>query len=371
MLHLQGIDSVIIEKRSRDYVEQRIRAGVLEHGAMDLINHVGVGERMMKEGMFHHGVNFRFNGETHRIDFEKLTGRGIIVYGQQEVVKDLIARRLDDGGEILFESADARLQGIDTGTPSIQFMNNGESLTLSCDMIVGCDGFHGVSRQSIPKDVLTIYEHTYHVGWLGILAEAAPSLDELIYASHDRGFALHSMRSQSLSRNYIQCRPDEDLNKWSDQQIWDEFQQRMESRNGTEMNEGPILERTVAPLRGFVAEPMQYGNLFLAGDAAHIVPPTGAKGMNLALGDVSILAAALAEKYRSGNTTELENYTQSCIRRIWRAQHFSWWMTDMLHRFNDQNDYQRQLQLSQLRYVVSSESACRSLAENYVGLYWE
>jgi p-hydroxybenzoate 3-monooxygenase len=371
MLHLQGIDSVIIEKRSRDYVEQRIRAGVLEHGAMDLINHVGVGERMMKEGMFHHGVNFRFNGETHRIDFEKLTGRGIIVYGQQEVVKDLIARRLDDGGEILFESADARLQGIDTGTPSIQFMNNGESLTLSCDMIVGCDGFHGVSRQSIPKDVLTIYEHTYQVGWLGILAEAAPSLEELIYASHDRGFALHSMRSQSLSRNYIQCRPDEDLNKWSDQQIWDEFQQRMESRNGTEMNEGPILERTVAPLRGFVAEPMQYGNLFLAGDAAHIVPPTGAKGMNLALGDVSILAAALAEKYRSGNTTELENYTQSCIRRIWRAQHFSWWMTDMLHRFNDQNDYQRQLQLSQLRYVVSSESACRSLAENYVGLYWE
>ena len=371
MLHLEGIDSVIVEQRSRDYVENRIRAGVLEHGAMDLINHVGVGERMMKEGMFHQGVNIRFDDETHRIDFEKLTGRGIIVYGQQEVVKDLIARRLEDGGVILFESSDADLQSIDTDTPSIQFKHNGEIFTLSCDVIAGCDGFHGVSRQSIPAGVLSLYEHTYPLGWLGILAEAAPSSEELIYASHDRGFALHSMRSKTLSRNYIQCRPDEDLEKWSDHQIWDEFQLRMESHDGSPMNEGPIIERTVAPLRGFVSEPMQYGNLYLAGDSAHIVPPTGAKGMNLALGDVKTLSGALVDRFHRGDTTALENYTQSCIRRVWRAQHFSWWMTDMLHRFNEHNDYQRQLQLSQLRYVVSSEPASRSLAENYVGLHWE
>lgn len=371
MLHLAGIDSIILENRSRDYIEKRVRAGVLEHGAMDLINEVGVGERMMKEGMVHHGVNLRFDGETHRIDFEKLTGRGIIVYGQQEVVKDLVARRLEDGGEILFESSDVSVHGIDTDAPSIRFRHNGEDHELSCDFIAGCDGFHGVCRPSIPDGVLTMHDHTFPFGWLGILAEAPPASEELIYASHDRGFALHSMRSPTITRNYIQCDPEEDANNWSDQQIWDELQTRMETKDGFQLNEGRILEKGVTPMRGFVCEPMQYGRLFLAGDSAHIVPPTGAKGMNLALGDIKVLADALITRYESGNTDKLDNYSEKCVRRVWRAQHFSWWMTSMLHPFDAQDTYQRQLQLSQLRYVATSQAAATSLAENYVGMHWD
>jgi p-hydroxybenzoate 3-monooxygenase len=371
MLHLQGIESVIIENRSRDYIEKRVRAGVLEHGAMDLIREVGVGDRMMKEGMVHHGINLRFDGETHRIDFGKLTGRDIIVYGQQEVVKDLVARRLEDGGQILFESSDTSLHDIDTDSPRIRFRNNGEDIELECDFIAGCDGFHGVSRPSIPEGVLTVHDHTFPFGWLGILAEAAPSSEELIYASHERGFALHSMRSPTVVRNYIQCEPDEDINKWPDQKIWDELQRRMETREGFQLNEGKIFEKGVTPMRGFVVEPMQYGNLFLAGDSAHIVPPTGAKGMNLALGDVKVLAEAMTGHYHDGSREKLDNYSQKCVRRVWRAQHFSWWMTSMLHPFNQHDTYQRQLQLSQLRYVATSEAAARSLAENYVGMLWE
>lgn len=371
MLHLQGIESVILENRSRDYIEKRVRAGVLEHGAMDLINDVGVGERMMREGMVHHGVNLLFDDELHRIDFEKLTGRGIIVYGQQEVVKDLVARRLEDGGQILFESSDVSLHGMDTDSPSIRFRHNGEDHELTCDLIAGCDGFHGVCRPSIPEGVLTIHEHTFPFGWLGILAEAAPASEELIYASHDRGFALHSMRSPTVTRNYIQCEPDEDINKWSDQQIWDELQKRMETKDGFRLNEGRIFEKGVTPMRGFVCEPMQYGNLYLVGDSAHIVPPTGAKGMNLALGDVKVLADAITTKYETGKTDKLENYSDKCVQRVWRAQHFSWFMTSMLHRFDRHDTYQRQLQLSQLRYVATSEAAATSLAENYVGMLWE
>ena len=371
MLHLEGIDSVILESRSRDYVEKRVRAGVLEHGAMDLINSVGVGERMMKEGMRHQGVNLRFDLETHRIDFEKLTGRGIVVYGQQEVVKDLIAARLAAGGQILFEAPAHELHGVDTDSPVIRFRQNGEDRELQCDLIAGCDGFHGISRPAIPEEILTVHEHTFPFGWLGILAEAEPSSEELIYASHESGFALHSMRSPTIVRNYLQCAPDEDINKWPDDRIWEELQKRMETKDGFRLNEGKILEKGVTPMRGFVAEPMQHGNLYLAGDSAHIVPPTGAKGMNLALKDIKILADAVITRYKTGDTRKLEDYTRRCVLGVWRAQHFSWWMTSMLHVFDEHDRYQRQLQLSQLRYVTSSEAAARSLAENYVGMLWD
>ena len=371
LLHLQGIDSVIIEIRSRDYVEKRVRAGVLEHGAVDLINDVGLGRRMQREGMPHHGIYLRFEGETHRIDFEQLTGRGILVYGQQEVVKDLIAARLDAGGQILFEAADVELEDITGAAPAIRFRHNGEQQRLQCDLIAGCDGFHGISRPSIPAELLRVHEHTFPFGWLGILAEAAPSSDELIYASHDRGFALHSMRSPGIVRNYLQCAPDEDIGEWPDDRIWEELQTRMQTREGFRLNEGRILEKGVTPMRGFVAEPMQYGKLYLAGDSAHIVPPTGAKGMNLALKDVKILADAMCTFYTDGSDEKLQDYTRRCVLGVWRAQHFSWWMTSMLHRFDQHDDYQRRLQLSQLRYVTTSEAAARSLAENYVGMLWD
>ena len=371
LLHLQGIDSVIIEIRSRDYVEKRVRAGVLEHGAVDLINDVGLGRRMQREGMPHHGIYLRFEGETHRIDFEQLTGRGILVYGQQEVVKDLIAARLDAGGQILFEAADVELEDITGAAPAIRFRHNGEQQRLQCDLIAGCDGFHGISRPSIPAELLRVHEHTFPFGWLGILAEAAPSSDELIYASHDRGFALHSMRSPGIVRNYLQCAPDEDIGEWPDDRIWEELQTRMQTHEGFRLNEGRILEKGVTPMRGFVAEPMQYGKLYLAGDSAHIVPPTGAKGMNLALKDVKILADAMCTFYTDGSDEKLQDYTRRCVLGVWRAQHFSWWMTSMLHRFDQHDDYQRRLQLSQLRYVTTSEAAARSLAENYVGMLWD
>ena len=371
LLHLQGIDSVIIEIRSRDYVEKRVRAGVLEHGAVDLINDVGLGRRMQREGMPHHGIYLRFEGETHRIDFEQLTGRGILVYGQQEVVKDLIAARLDAGGQILFEAADVELEDITGAAPAIRFRHNGEQQRLQCDLIAGCDGFHGISRPSIPAELLRVHEHTFPFGWLGILAEAAPSSDELIYASHDRGFALHSMRSPGIVRNYLQCAPDEDIGEWPDDRIWEELQTRMQTHEGFRLNEGRILEKGVTPMRGFVAEPMQFGKLYLAGDSAHIVPPTGAKGMNLALKDVKILADAMCTFYTDGSDEKLQDYTRRCVLGVWRAQHFSWWMTSMLHRFDQHDDYQRRLQLSQLRYVTTSEAAARSLAENYVGMLWD
>ena len=368
LLHLQGIESVVLESRSRAYVEGRVRAGVLEHGTVSTLVESGVGERLKREGMNHQGIELRFNGRGHRIDFPSLTnGKTITVYGQQEVLKDLIAARLAAGGEIHFEAEAMRVDDLESSRPSVTFRTDGEERTLSCDFIAGCDGFHGVCRPWIPARALTVHEHVYPFAWLGILAEAPPSSDELIYSGHERGFALHSMRTPSITRDYLQCDPDEDLSRWSDDRIWDELQMRMETDEGFVLSTGRVLEKGVTAMRSFVVEPMQFGRLYLAGDAAHIVPPTGAKGMNLAIADVCVLSQAFARFYQSSRD-DLESYSTTCLRRVWRVQHFSWWMTAMLHRFEDDDSFRRHLQLAQLEYVCASEAAARTLAENYVGL---
>jgi p-hydroxybenzoate 3-monooxygenase len=369
LLHRHGIESVVVEARSRGYVEKRVRAGVLEQGTVDTLVATGLGERLLKEGLVHHGIELRFSGKPHRIAFERLVpGRAITVYGQQEVVKDLIAARLAAGGQILFEVSEVVLDGLTSTRPEICFTHQGERQTLSCDFIAGCDGFHGVCRPSIPAAYLTVFDREYPFGWLGVLAEVAPSSDELIYAHSDRGFALHSMRSPALSRFYLQVAPDEDVAKWPDERYWDELRARLETVPGWHLHTGPVLEKSVAQMRSFVAEPMRYGRLYLAGDAAHIVPPTGAKGLNLAAFDVGVLTEALAAWYAGGSMTLLEEYSQICLRRVWRVQHFSWWMTTLLHTFDDYDGYDRRLQLSHLEYVCSSDAAATSLAENYVGL---
>jgi p-hydroxybenzoate 3-monooxygenase len=368
LLHRQGIESVVLEIRSRDYVERRIRAGVLEQGTVDLLTESGVGGRMQREGLVHRGIQLRFGGRHHRIDLGGLTGgRAITVYGQHEVVKDLIAARLQAGGRILFEVEDLSAQGFDAASPVIRFRKDGAVQELTCDLIAGCDGFHGVCRPSIPEGVLTAYERVYPSAWLGILAQAPPSCEELIYAYHERGFALHSMRSPAITRLYLQCRPDEDLAAWSDERIWTELQARL-GIEGWTLTTGPILQRGITEMRSFVVEPMQYGRLYLAGDAAHIVPPTGAKGLNLAVADVRILAQALAEFFRSGRTDLLDRYSATCLPRVWQAQRFSWWMTSLLHRPEGGGAYQHQLQLAELDYVTTSRAAATALAENYVGL---
>ncbi|GII63384.1 4-hydroxybenzoate 3-monooxygenase [Sphaerisporangium krabiense] len=368
LLHLQGIESVVLERRSRDHAEGRVRAGVLEQGTTDTLVEAGVGERLLREGLPHEGIELRFGGAGHRIAFEKLVpGHVITVYGQQEIVKDLIAARLAAGGDVRFEVDDVALHDVDSGRPYLTF--GGER--LDCDFIVGCDGFHGVSRPSIPPGVLTTYEREYPFAWLGVLARVRPSADELIYARTERGFALHSMRSPEISRFYLQVSPDEDLAAWPDERVWDELKTRLETVPGFTLTTGEIIDKGVTPMRGFVAEPMQYGRLFLAGDAAHIVPPTGAKGLNLAVADVRVLTRALAHRYETGSADLLDGYSRACLRRVWRAQHFSWWMTTLLHTFDTDDPYARRLQTSHLEYVTSSEAAARTLAENYVGLPYE
>jgi p-hydroxybenzoate 3-monooxygenase len=367
LLHLRGIDAVVLEDRSREYVEQRVRAGVLEQGTVDLLKRIGVGERMERQGLVHHGVELRFAERGHRIDFADLTGHAITVYGQQEVVKDLIAARLDFGGPLLFEVDDVRPEGIETDAPALRFRHDGEEHLLRCDVIAGCDGFHGVCRGAVPAGVLTFHEREWPFAWLGILAEAAPSSDELIYAHHERGFALQSMRSPQVTRLYLQCEPTDELEAWPDERIWEELQLRLASGD-FRLNEGPIFERGITPMRSFVTEPMQHGRLYLAGDAVHIVPPTGAKGLNLAVADVKVLADALERWFSSGDDSMLAAYSDTCLRRVWRTQHFSWWMTSMLHRMpEDVDGFQAKLQVAQLDYVCSSRAASTSLAENYVG----
>ena len=364
LLQQEGIESVVLENRSRDYVEARIRAGVLEHGTLELLDRADVAGRAHREGIVHGGIYLQFENERHHVPMHDLTGRSILIYGQTEVVKDLIADRLERGLPLLFEVADVSVHDFEGDAPHVRFTHDGVEQRLDCDVIAGCDGFHGVCRPAIAK-VLRTFEREYAFGWLGILADAAPSTDELVYAHHDRGFALLSLRSPTRSRLYVQCAHDEDIAQWSDDRIWEELRLRT-ALDGWELNEGPILEKGVTGMRSFVAEPMQHGRLFLAGDAAHIVPPTGAKGLNLAARDVGVLADALGAWYRSGDDAALAGYSAQCLRRVWRAEHFSYYMTTMLHKAGDAFD--ERLRLSQLRYVTTSETAARSLAENYVGL---
>jgi p-hydroxybenzoate 3-monooxygenase len=367
LLHLQGIESVVLESRSRAYVEQRIRAGVLEQPTADLLDGAGVGDRMRREGIVHHGIELQFDGERHRIPLSDLSGgRSIVIYGQTEVVKDLIEARVGDGLALHFEVEDVSVHELESERPRIRYRHEDEAHELECDVIAGCDGFHGVCRASIPDGVLRTFDREYPFGWLGILAAVAPSSDELVYAHHERGFALSSLRSPELSRLYVQCRPDEDIADWSDDRIWSELQLRL-GLDGWTLHEGPVLEKGVTGMRSFVAEPMRHGRLYLTGDAAHIVPPTGAKGLNLAIHDVRTLAAALTSWYASRSPSLLDAYSETCLRRVWRAEHFSWWMTSMLHRVGD-DPFDLQLQRSQLRYLTTSRAAATSLAENYVGL---
>jgi p-hydroxybenzoate 3-monooxygenase len=370
LLHLRGIESVVLEARSREYVEARVRAGVLEQTTVDLLDDAGVAERLHREGLVHRGLELRFDGRGHRIDFAELTGgRAITVYGQQEVVKDLIAARLGYDGEVRFEAEDVSLHDLESERPCIRFSHGGADHELRCDVVAGCDGFHGISRPTVPGGTLRIYEREYPFAWLGILAEVAPSSEELIYCHHDRGFALHSMRSPQLTRLYLQCAPDADIEDWPDERIWEELRTRLATVDGDfELGEGPLVEKGITPMRSFVAEPLRHGRLFLAGDAAHIVPPTGAKGLNLAAADVRVLSDALAAWYADGDERRLDAYSDTCLRRVWRVQHFSWWMTSMLHRFGGDDPFEPRLQRSQLHYVVSSRAAATTLAENYVGL---
>jgi len=340
---------------------------VLEHGTVQMLTEVGVGDRLAREGLVHEGIELQFAGERHRIDMTGLTGKSITVYGQTEVVKDLIEARLATGRPLLFEVDEVRLEDVDSPRPRVIFTHDGAAHELECDLVAGCDGFHGICRPSIPSGVLRTFTREYPFGWLGILAAVAPSNDELIYAHHERGFALLSLRSPELGRLYVQCRPDEDIAEWSDARIWEELQLRL-GLPGWTLVEGPVLEKGITPMRSFVTEPMQYGRLFLAGDAAHIVPPTGAKGLNLAIHDVRLLAEAIAGWAHGGDEALLAAYSDACLRRVWRAEHFSWWMTTMLHRPEGGDPFDLRLQESQLRYVTSSEAAARSLAENYVGL---
>jgi p-hydroxybenzoate 3-monooxygenase len=371
LLHRSGIDSVVLESHTREYVQERVRAGVLEQNTVDLLTETGVGERMLREGLVHHGIELRFCGLGHRIDFQELTGgKAITIYAQAEVVKDLIDARLAANGTLLFEAANVSVHNFESAQPTIRFHKDGDAVELICDFIAGCDGFHGVCRPSIPQGALTMYERVYPFAWLGILAEAPPSSDELVYSYHDRGFALLSMRTEKLSRLYLQCTPEEQIENWPDERIWKELHMRLECR-GRRLTEGRIVQKGIASMRSFVAEPMQYGRLFLAGDAAHIVPPTGAKGLNLAVADVRVLANAISEYYQSGSRELLDSYSETCLRRVWKVQRFSWWMTSMLHRFDSDNAFDQRRQLAELDYVTSSRAAAQSLAENYVGLPME
>ncbi len=367
LLHLQGIESVVLENHSRDYVEKRVRAGVLEQGIVDILVKSGVGERLQRESLVHHGIWLRFGGTGHRIPLSELTGgKTITVYGQQEVVKDLIAARLAARLPLLFEAQDAAIKEIESDRPSITFRHAGEQQTLECDFVAGCDGFHGISRPAIESQ-LSAFDRSYPFAWLGILAAVAPSSEELVYAYNDQGFALHSMRTPEISRLYLQVDPDEDIKSWPDERVWDELRVRLRADNIHELKDGPVLEKSITTLRSYVVEPMQFGRVFLAGDAAHIVPPTGAKGMNLAINDSSILARALQSWYRTGSKELLDSYSQHCLGRVWRAEHFSYWMTTLLHTDPKASTFDRKLQLSHLNYVCSSTAASASLAENYVG----
>ena len=367
LLHLGGVDSVVIETRSRQEIEATIRAGVLEQGTVDLLVDSGVGERLQREGFVHEGIILRFAGRSHRIALTELTGRAIMVYAQHEVIKDLVKVRLDAGGKILFEVKNAALYDLDSPAPKVRFHRDGKVHEIEAQFVAGCDGFHGVSRPSIPSRHRQEFARSYPFGWFGILVEAPPSTAELIYAYHERGFALVSTRSPQIQRLYFQCDPQDDLKAWPDARIWDELHARLANAEGWKLDEGRIFQRGIIAMRSFVVEPMRYGRLFLAGDAAHIVPPTGAKGLNLAVNDVRVLSSAFVQYFKSKDEQALKGYSATALKRVWRAEHFSWWMTSMLHRFHDGTPFQHRLQLSELDYVVNSKAKALTLAENYVG----
>jgi p-hydroxybenzoate 3-monooxygenase len=369
LLHREGIESVILESRSREAVEATIRAGVLEQGTVDLMNELGVGERMRREGMVHHGIELRFNGRGHRIPLSELTGgRAITLYAQHEVIKDLLQARLAAGGQILFEAEGMAVEDAQSRTPSVRFIHGGTEQTLHCDFVAGCDGSHSVCRNAIPPQARTEYARAYSFAWFGILAQIPRLSNELIYTRHERGFALLSTRSPELQRLYVQCDPHDRVSDWPDDRIWSELRARTATADGWTLKEGPITQKDVIPMRSYVLEPMQYGRLFVAGDAAHIVPATGAKGLNLAVADVRVLARALAQRYATGAVDALERYSQTCARRVWNAERFSLRMTTMLHRLEEDDPFHRRLQLAELEYTVSSRAAATALAENYVGL---
>lgn len=369
LLHLEGIDSVILERRTQDYVLGRIRAGVLEQGMVDMLRKAGVAERLEKEGLVHEGLSICFGDRRQRIDLKKHTDKVVTVYGQTEVTKDLIDAREAAGGTLIYEAENVQIEDLDSDTPALTFLKDGKQQRLTCDFIAGCDGFRGVSRRYIPEDKLKIHERVYPFGWLGILSETRPVSDELIYVNHWRGFALCSMRSPTRSRYYIQCAYDEDLEEWTDDRFWDELRIRLPSAAAESIEMGPSIEKSIAPLRSFIAEPMRHRHLFLAGDAAHIVPPTGAKGLNLAASDIYYLSRALTAYYKDDSRTDhMDSYSRDCLKRIWKAERFSWWMTTMLHKFPDQSSFDRGMQLAELDYLFDSEAAQASLAENYVGL---
>ena len=369
LLHVAGIDSVVLERRSQTYVESRIRAGVLEQGTVELLERAGVAERLHREGLPHHGIRLALDGELFRIDLHGLTGgKAVTVYGQTEVTHDLIGAHQARGAALIFEATDVALHDLESDAPFVTYQADGESHHLDCDYVAGCDGYHGVSRASIPAGILRGYEKVYPFGWLGILADVPPCDEELIYSNHRNGFALASMRSPTRSRYYIQVPLTEKLEDWPDERIWDELALRLGPEAAERMTRGPSIEKSIAPLRSFVAEPMRHGRLFLAGDAAHIVPPTGAKGLNLAASDVGLLADALIGHYREGSDAALEGYSARALARIWMAERFSWWFTSLTHRFPDMDDFARRMQVAELSYIRASAQAQRVLAENYVGL---
>jgi p-hydroxybenzoate 3-monooxygenase len=367
LLHLQGIESIVLERHTREYVETRVRAGVLEQGTVDILCESGVGERLKREGLQHKGVELRFDGRGHRIDFQELVGKSTTVYAQQEVVKDLIAARLGYQAPIYFEAVAMHIEDYAVA-PQIHYQYDSQAHQIACDFIAGCDGFHGICRPAIPEGQLQIHERHYPFAWLGILARVPPASHELIYNYHERGFALLSMRSPEVSRLYLQCAPEEGIENWSDDRIWEELRIRMATRDGFVLKDGPIFQKGITPMRSFVATPMQFGSLFLLGDAAHIVPPTGAKGLNLAVADVRVLAQGLVEFYKHRNQEPLRRFTDRCLGRVWKCQRFSWWMTSLLHRFPQEDSFSHHIHLAELDYVTSSRAASTALAENYVGL---
>ncbi len=363
-----GVRSIVIDRQDRTYIEARVRAGVLEQGTVDALNEAGVGARMAREGLPHSGFDLAFDGDRHRIDLAALTGQSVMVYGQTEVTRDLFEKRIAEGAQFFFNVSDVVPSDLKSDSPTVSFQHDGQPVTITCDYIAGCDGFRGVSRQAIPAEVLKTYERVYPFGWLGVLTERPPVSHELIYANHERGFALCSMRSNTRSRYYVQCNLTDTVEDWSDDRFWQELSRRIGPDAAADLQTGPSFEKSIAPLRSFVAEPMRYGNMFLAGDAAHIVPPTGAKGLNLAVADVRILSRALIEHYKNGNDHHIDSYSAQVLARVWKVERFSWQLSTLMHQFPDHSPFEKKMQRAEFDYLVQSEAASRSIAENYVGL---